>query len=101
MPPEDRYSALKDLDALFTSQSAQNETSSAASAGWAPTWGTAPTQVPNKTESVFSKGMDAPNAWNAAFAPTTHSNNPFLGELRERESSSTSMPHQYVNYVID
>ena len=72
-PVEDRYSALKDLDALFTTQ---NEPTN----NWAPAWNSGPSQValPNKPEANFGNNLEPASAWNGAF-PT--SSNPFLGNI--------------------
>ncbi|XP_046648634.1 arf-GAP domain and FG repeat-containing protein 1-like [Daphnia pulicaria] len=97
-PTEDRYSALKDLDALFTTQTTPiSEPSVSAAANWNPSWNTGtaqaataapPTHLHHHSESVFSShnnaaaaavAVETPVAW-SSFTPSNSSNpsNPFL-----------------------
>lgn len=99
-PTEDRYSALKDLDALFTTQTTPiSEPSVSAAANWNPSWNTGtaqaataapPTHLHHHSESVFSShnnaaaaavAVETPVAW-SSFTPSNSSNpsNPFLGK---------------------
>jgi len=95
-PTEDRYSALKDLDALFTTQTTPiSEPSVSAAANWNPSWNTGtaqaaaapPTHLHHHSESVFSSSnnnvaaVETPVAW-SSFTPSNSSNpsNPFLGK---------------------
>ena len=92
-PPEDRYSALKDLDALFTTQQTPDIPSSGTSVNWASSsaWNSTTTSVfPSQVnETQFGSTPPAHN-WNGAFAasqpapPPVHSSNPFLGKLIEK-----------------
>ena len=81
VPPEDRYSALKDLDAMFTTQTAP-VSEPAAPPTWAPSWtaGPGPTNLPNHSEITFANSMEAPSGWQSAFSPSNNSSNPFLGK---------------------
>lgn len=92
VPPEDRYSALKDLDALFTTQTTTpiNEPA-VATANWTPSWnaGTAsqPVLANQHSESALPFGNnnmmvgETPSAWQpTVFAPCNNSSNPFLGK---------------------
>ena len=107
-PPVDRYSALKDLDALFTTSTTtttsvsaepQASTTQPAATNWAPTWNPAP--PPNatlitSTESAFASNLQsAPSAWGTAFSQpqssaastaSIASSNPFLGKQNSLNS---------------
>lgn len=92
VPPEDRYSALKDLDALFTTTAATTHAAAVpisepavATSNWTPSWnaGTAQVAPPSHSEPVFAtnNGMDAStSAWPSVFTPSSNPSNPFLGK---------------------
>lgn len=83
VPPEDRYSALKDLDALFTTQTTPISEPAVATANWTPSWNAGPASqasVPIHSESTFSNTMESPGTWSAVFTPSNNSSNPFLGK---------------------
>lgn len=85
-PAEDRYSALKDLDAMFTTQATpavSEPTVLAASPNWNPSWNAGTAQAaapPTHCEPVFSNNaVEAPGAWSSSFtSSTSNPNNPFL-----------------------
>lgn len=92
VPPEDRYSALKDLDALFTTQTTTpiNEPT-VATANWTPSWNAGTASQPvlanqhsEPSSSPFGNNMvvvETPSAWQpTVFAPCNNSSNPFLGK---------------------
>jgi len=77
-PVEDRYSALKDLDALFTT--AKSEPVPAASSPWTPIWSSTTNQTTQSNQleaNVTGSRTETKPAWNTAF-PSSASN-PFLG----------------------
>lgn len=97
VPPEDRYSALKDLDALFTTTAAASVVEPAVSASpastsassWTPTWAASgsvvgpPPHAPAQREPSFGNGLE--QRWDgvAGFSPAqphVNTSNPFLGK---------------------
>ena len=89
-PVEDRYSALKDLDALFTTAKSDPDPAPApapvpapapaASSPWTPMWSSGTNQQiqSNQMEASFAgTRAETTTAWNTGF-PTSASN-PFLG----------------------
>lgn len=75
---EDRYSALKDLDALFTTAKAEPAPSSGSP--WTPMWSSAtnqPTQSNQVEANASGTRAETKTAWNTAFPSST--SNPFLG----------------------
>ena len=109
VPSEDRYSALKDLDAIFTTATSTaltsaNEppvTTQPAGTNWTPSWNPAAVhQAPTAAsitsrESAFASNLEStPSAWSSTFnqpasaavppmttiASITSSSNPFLGK---------------------
>ena len=90
---EDRYSALKDLDALFTNTQTTpiSEPSVTATPNWNSTWNTGtaqavnvaapPTHHQHHSESVFSSnGVDTSVAWSSFTPSNSNPSNPFLGK---------------------
>jgi hypothetical protein len=89
---EDRYSALKDLDALFTNTQTTpiSEPSVSATPNWNSTWNTGTAQAVNvaappthqhHSESVFSSnGVDTSVAWSSFTPSNSNPSNPFLGK---------------------
>jgi hypothetical protein len=89
---EDRYSALKDLDALFTNTQTTpiSEPSVSATPNWNSTWNTGTAQAVNvaappthhhqhHSESVFSSnGVDTSVAWSSFTPSNSNPSNPFL-----------------------
>jgi len=105
VPSEDRYSALKDLDAIFTTAaptpaSEPQATTQSAATNWTPSWNPAAVhQAPTaalitSTESAFASSLESTSsAWGLTFnqpasaappmtatASITSSSNPFLGK---------------------
>ncbi len=104
VPPEDRYSALKDLDALFTTATSNSSSvvepvasvpsSSSSSSAWTPTWApsghagptlaTAPvSHPPSQKDTAFGNGLerwDGAAGFPVAQQPPSNSSNPFHGK---------------------
>lgn len=103
-PVEDRYSALKDLDALFTTAKSDPDPAPApapvpapapaASSPWTPMWSSGTNQQiqSNQMEASFAgTRAETTTAWNTGF-PTSASN-PFLGSSPVQPESATGMNH--------
>jgi len=89
---EDRYSALKDLDALFTTAKAEPAPSSGSP--WTPMWSTAtnqPTQSNQVEANASGTRAETKTAWNTAFPSST--SNPFLGSSPVQRESMAGMNH--------
>lgn len=89
-PVEDRYSALKDLDALFTTQKAE-PAPSWASTPWSST-GNQPTQS-HQAETNAATRAEPRTAWNTAFPSTASPSNPFLGSSPLQSETVGNMNH--------